>query len=166
MKILVTGGAGFIGSHIVDQYVSQGHDVVIVDNLSTGDKNQINPKAKFYVCDISSKDLQSVFEMERPEIVNHHAAQISVPYSVLHPVEDAQTNVIGMLNLLENCRRYQTRKIIFASSGGAVYGEAETVPTPETEIPRPQSPYAIHKLMGERYIDYYHSVYGLDYTVL
>lgn len=166
MKILVTGGAGFIGSHIVDRYILQGHEVVVVDNLSTGDRKQINPQAVFYHCDIESKELEIIFNNERPEVVSHHAAQISVPISMQYPISDASTNIVGMLNLLENCRKYAVRKIIFASSGGAVYGEASIVPTPETAILDPQSPYAIHKMMGEKYLELYQRSYQLEYTVL
>ncbi len=166
MKILVTGGAGFIGSHIVDQYISEGHDVVVVDNLSTGDKHQVNPNAQFYQCDINSGDLDTIFSNEKPQIVNHHAAQISVPYSVENPLIDATTNIMGMLNLLECCRKYHVQKVIFASSGGAIYGEAAEIPTPETCTPNPQSPYAIHKLIGENYLAFYKKTYNIQYTVL
>jgi UDP-glucose 4-epimerase len=166
MKILVTGGAGFIGSHIVDNYIENGNDVVVIDNLSTGDRHQVNQKAKFYQCDINSIEMDTIFAYEQPEIVNHHAAQISVPYSVENPLIDAQTNVLGMLNLLECCRKYKVKKVIFASSGGAIYGEAKEIPTPETYIPNPQSPYAIHKLMGEKYLAFYYVTYGLQFTVL
>lgn len=166
MKILVTGGAGFIGSHIVDQYVLEGHDVVVIDNLCTGDRQQVNQKARFYQCDIHSSELETIFAYEKPQVVNHLAAQISVPYSVEHPIQDAQTNIIGMLNLLENCRKYMVHKVIFASSGGAIYGEAQEIPTPETSITNPQSPYALHKSMGESYLLFYHRNYNIHYTIL
>jgi UDP-glucose 4-epimerase len=166
MKILVTGGAGFIGSHIVDQYISRGHEVVVVDNLSTGNIQQVNTRAHFYQCDINSKELDTIFSYEKPTIVIHHAAQISVPYSVENPLEDARTNIIGMLALLECCRKFKVGKIIFSSSGGAIYGEATEMPTPETCVTNPQSPYAIHKLTGEKYLAYYMANFNLNFTVL
>ena len=129
MKILVTGGAGFIGSHVVDGYIKAGHDVVVVDNLFTGKRENINPAARFYEIDIRSKGLEKIFETERPLIVNHHAAQISVPVSVENPIFDAEVNIIGLINLLQNCVKHGVRKIIFASSGGAIYGEAQEYPT-------------------------------------
>jgi len=166
MKILVTGGAGFIASHIVDKYIELGHDVVVVDNLSTGFKHNVNPKAKFYEIDIRSKELEQIFKDEKPEIVNHHAAQISVPVSVKEPELDAEVNVIGFLNILQNCVKYKVKKVIFISSGGAVYGEAEEYPTTENYDPKPLSPYAIHKYVSEKYLYFYNHQYGLKYTVL
>lgn len=166
MKILVTGGAGFIASHIVDKYIELGHEVVVVDNLSTGFKHNVNPKAKFYEIDIRSKELEQIFKDEKPEIVNHHAAQISVPVSVKEPELDAEVNVIGFLNILQNCVKYKVKKVIFISSGGAVYGEAEEYPTTENYDPKPLSPYAIHKYVSEKYLYFYHHQYGLKYTVL
>lgn len=166
MKILVTGGAGFIASNIVDKYIELGHEVVVVDNLSTGFKHNVNPKAKFYEIDIRSKELEQVFKDEKPEIVNHHAAQISVPVSVKEPELDAEVNAIGFLNVLQNCVKYKVKKVIFISSGGAVYGEAEEYPTTENYDPKPLSPYAIHKYVSEIYLYFYHHQYGLKYTVL
>jgi UDP-glucose 4-epimerase len=166
MKILVTGGAGFIGSHIVDKYIRVGHDVVVVDDLSTGDKNQVNQQAKFYQCDINSPELMKIFSNERPQLVSHHAAQISVPYSVENPIADARTNINGMLSLLECCRKTKIEKVIFSSSGGAIYGEASVIPTPEASETNPQSPYAIHKLTGEKYLAFYLANYDLNFTVL
>ena len=166
MKILVTGGAGFIASHIVDKYIELGHDVVVVDNLSTGFKHNVNPKAKFYEIDIRSKELEQIFKEEKPDIVNHHAAQISVPVSVKKPELDAEVNAIGFLNILQNCVKYKVKKVIFISSGGAVYGEAEEYPTTENYDPKPLSPYAIHKYVSEKYLYFYNHQYGLKYTVL
>ncbi|MEA2095185.1 MAG: NAD-dependent epimerase/dehydratase family protein [Candidatus Cloacimonadota bacterium] len=166
MKILVTGGAGFIASHIVDKYIELGHDVVVVDDLSTGFKHNVNTKAKFYKIDIRSKELEQIFKEEKPEIVNHHAAQISVPVSVKEPELDAEVNAIGFLNILQNCVKYEVKKVIFISSGGAVYGEAEEYPTTENYDPKPLSPYAIHKYVSEKYLYFYHHQYGLKYTVL
>jgi len=166
MKILVTGGAGFIASHIVDKYIELGHEVVVVDNLSTGFKHNVNPKAKFYEMDIRSKELEQIFNDEKPEIVNHHAAQISVPVSVKEPELDAEVNAIGFLNILQNCVKYKVKKVIFISSGGAVYGEAKEYPTTEDYDPKPLSPYAIHKYVSEKYLYFYNHQYGLKYTVL
>ena len=166
MKILVTGGAGFIGSNVVDKFIESGHEVVIVDNLSTGKKENINPQAKFYEIDIRSENLEEIFKQEKPDIVDHHAAQISVPVSVREPLLDADVNALGFLNILQNCVRFQTKKVIFISSGGAIYGEAEEYPTSEKYEPQPLSPYAIHKFISEKYLQYYHHQFGLNYTVL
>lgn len=166
MKILVTGGAGFIGSNVVDAYIGAGHDVVVVDNLYSGKRENLNPGAKFYLLDIRSPELKKVFELERPEVVNHHAAQMSVPASVEDPAFDADVNVMGLINLLEAARATGTKKVIFISSGGAIYGEAEEYPTSEAYNPRPLSPYAITKFVSERYLDFYSHQYGLDYTTL
>jgi len=166
MKILVTGGAGFIASHVVDKYIKLGHEVVVVDNLSSGFKHNVNPKAKFYEIDIRSKELEQIFKNEKPEIVNHHAAQISVPVSVKEPEFDAEVNAVGFLNILQNCVKYKVKKVIFISSGGAVYGEAEEYPTTESYDPKPLSPYAIHKYVSEKYLYFYNHQYGLKYTVL
>ncbi len=166
MKILVTGGAGFIASHVADAYVEAGHDVVILDNLSTGKRENLNPAAKFYHLDICDPGIASVFAAEKPDLVNHHAAQISVPLSVEEPLLDAEINVKGMLNLLQNCVKHNVNKVIFSSTGGAIYGEAEEYPTSEAYAPRPLSIYAIDKLAGENYLHFYRQHYGLDYTVL
>jgi UDP-glucose 4-epimerase len=166
MRILVTGGAGFIGSHVVDSYIREGNEVVVVDNLFTGKKENINSSAKFYLIDIRSELLKEVFEREKPEIVNHHAAQPSVPASVEDPLLDADVNVLGLLNVLECSVKYGARKIIFISSGGAIYGEQEIFPTPEDYPPCPSSPYAISKFVSEHYLNFYRNHYGLDFTVL
>jgi UDP-glucose 4-epimerase len=165
-KVLVTGGAGFIASHIADRYISEGYDVVIVDDLSSGRIANINPRAVFHKMDIREKGISSVFEKERPDIVNHHAAQMDVRRSVSDPLFDADVNIIGMLNLLENSIKYDVRKFIFASSGGAVYGEQEAFPAPESHPTNPISPYGISKLAGEKYLFYYKEVHGLDYAAL
>jgi len=166
LKILVTGGAGFIGSHVVDGYIKAGHDVVVVDNLFTGKRENINPEAKFYEIDIRSKGLEKIFEREKPLIVNHHAAQISVPVSVENPIFDAEVNIFGLINILQACVKYGVKKIIFASSGGAIYGEAQEYPTSEKYPPLPLSPYAITKLTSEYYLEFYRHQYGLNYTIL
>ena len=166
MKILVTGGAGFIASHVVDKYIELGHEVVVIDNLSTGVIENVNSKAKFYHQDICSPDILEVFKKEQPEIVNHHAAQISVPISVKNPFLDLDVNGKGFLNILENCVKQNVKKVIFISSGGAIYGEASEYPTSETYSPKPLSPYAIHKYLSEIYLHYYHEAFNLKYTVL
>jgi len=166
VKILVTGGAGFIGSNVVDGYIAAGHDVVVVDNLFTGKKSNLNPKARFYELDIRSPEVGEIFQREKPEILNHHAAQISVPASVSDPLFDADVNLRGFLNLLENAVKHKTRKVIFISSGGAIYGEAEEYPTSERYSPKPLSPYAVTKLCSEFYLGYYRHQYGLEYTIL
>ena len=166
MKVLVTGGAGFIGSNVVDAYIEAGHEVVVVDNLYTGRRENIHPKARFYLMDIRSRELYKLLEYERPEVINHHAAQISVPASVRDPIFDASVNIEGFINVLEAARRVKTHKIIFISSGGAIYGEAKEYPTSEAYPPQPLSPYAIAKAVSEDYLAFYQHQYGLDYTVL
>ncbi len=166
MKILVTGGAGFIGSNVVDGYIEEGHEVVVVDNLISGRKENVNPKARFYQLDIRSAEIRDVIKEERPEVINHHAAQISVPDSVKDPIYDADVNIKGFLNILEAAVTYGVRKIIFISSGGAIYGDAEEYPTSEQYQPKPLSPYAITKYTSEHYLAYYKHQYGLEYVTL
>jgi len=166
MKILVTGGAGFIGSNVVDGYLREGHEVVVVDDLSGGTKENVSPAATFYREDIRSSRIKEIFKKERPEILNHHAAQISVPASVEDPLNDADINIKGFLNLLESAVKYGTRKVIFISSGGAIYGEAEEYPTSENYPPQPLSPYAVAKFCSEKYLAFYKHQYGLEYTTL
>ena len=166
MKILVTGGCGFIASHIVDAYVANGYEVVIVDNLSFGKRENRNEKAQLYVTDICSVDLEDIIKSEKPDIVNHHAAQISVPQSVEEPLYDAEVNIKGTIRLLELSKKYNVAKFIFASTGGAIYGEADTVPTDENYVPEPASPYAISKFAAEKYIKFYNRQYGLKFMIL
>ena len=166
MKILVTGGAGFIGSNIVDRYIELGHEVVIVDDLSSGKKDNINPKAVFYEINIQSDELKEVFDKHNFDVVNHHAAQIDVRKSVDDPVYDAQINVIGLLNLLENCRKFDVKKVVFISSGGVVYGDPENKPPTEDYPFAPESPYGVTKMVGEYYVRYYSKVHGLRFTAL
>jgi len=166
MKILVTGGAGFIGSNVVDGYVREGHEVVVVDDLSSGKRENVNPSARLHVCDIRSAEIQEIMAAEKPDLLNHHAAQVSVPFSVTDPVKDADINIKGLLNLLQNAVRSGVKKVIFISSGGAVYGEAPDYPTPESCPPLPLSPYAISKFVSERYVAWYRHAYGLQYTIL
>ena len=165
-KILVTGGAGFIGSTLVDKLINEGNEVVVIDDLSSGKKSYINPQAKFYELDICSPKVAKMFAKEKFDFVYHLAAQIDVRKSVASPEYDNRINVLGGLNIIENCRQNQVKKIIFSSTGGAIYGEAEEIPTPETYFTYPLSPYGIHKLTLEKYLNYYHQVYGLNYTVL
>lgn len=166
MKILVTGGAGFIGSNVVDAYIEQGHDVIVVDNLYSGKMKNLNPDAKFYLMDIRSDEIKKVLELEKPDVINHHAAQISVPYSVEDPRFDADVNIQGFVNILESAKNTGVKKVIFISSGGAIYGEAEEYPTSEKYPPQPLSPYAIAKSVSEDFLYFYRHQYGLDYTVL
>lgn len=161
MKILVTGGAGFIGSHVVDRFVREGHQVVVVDNLSMGRREYVNPGAKLYALDIRSPRLAEVFEAERPEVVDHHAAQMDLRRSVRDPAFDAQVNILGSLNLLECCRRVGVKRLLFASTGGAIYGDGALLPTPEDHPTRPASPYGISKLAVEHYLACWEAVHGI-----
>lgn len=167
MKVLVTGGAGFIGSHIVDGYLVEGHNVVVIDNLSSGKKENIHKKTKFYCLDITDKaKLKNIFEAEHFDIVNHHAAQIDVRKSVSDPLFDAHTNIIGLLNLLQNSVAHRVKRFIFASSGGVIYGDDAVLPIQEHAKKNPLSPYGISKLTSEYYLNFYHTVYGLSFTIL
>ncbi|OQY45105.1 MAG: UDP-glucose 4-epimerase [Desulfobacteraceae bacterium 4572_87] len=166
MKILVTGGAGFIGSNVVDGYIDAGHDVLILDNLYTGKRSNVNPQARFYELDIRSPEAAGVILHEKPDILNHHAAQMSVPASVSDPGFDADVNIRGFLNLLEAAVKSGVKKVVFISSGGAIYGDADEYPTSEFYIPKPLSPYAVTKYSSEHYLEYYRHQYGLDYTTL
>jgi len=165
MKILVTGGAGFIGSHVVDLMIEAGHDVVVVDNLSTGRQRNLNPKARFYQVDIREPELRYVFEQEKPDVVDHHAAQMNVRRSVTDPLYDADVNIRGSVHLLELCREFHVRKIIYISSGGAVYGEPVYLPCDEEHPVRPLCPYGLTKFAFELYLYIYQQNYGIDYTV-
>jgi UDP-glucose 4-epimerase len=162
MKVLVTGGAGFIGSHLVDRLVLEGHEAVVVDNLATGKRRNINRAARFYKMDIQSWRLERVFRNERPNVVMHLAAQMDVRKSVEDPMFDAQVNVLGTLNVLQQAVKHGVRKVVFSSSGGAIYGEQEAYPAPETHVTRPLSPYGLSKLCGEQYLSYFQRVSGLQ----
>jgi UDP-glucose 4-epimerase len=166
MKILVTGGAGFIGSHVVEAYLAAGHQVVVVDDLSSGSRSNVPAGAGFYLMSVGASELRRIFEIERPDVVNHHAAQISVTVSVREPVRDATINGIGLLNVLECSRQAGVKKFIFISSGGAIYGEAGNRKVAEDHPPAPLSPYAIHKLLGENYLRFYGVQHGLAWTAL
>jgi len=166
MKVLVTGGAGFIGSHIVDALIEQGHEVAIVDNLSTGFVENANPHARFYKMSVCEPNLADVFEQERPEVVIHQAAQMVIQRSVADPIFDTKENIIGSLNVILNCIRFGVRKIIYASSGGAVYGEPVNLPVKEDHPINPVSQYGVSKHTVEHYLYVYGAQYGLNYVVL
>jgi UDP-glucose 4-epimerase len=166
MNILVTGGAGFIGSHITSAYIDAGHKVVVVDNLSSGERRFINPKATFFELDILDPEIETVLINEQIEVINHHAAQISVSESVSNPVFDANTNIVGTLKLLKYAESLNIKKFIFASTGGAMYGEQETFPASEDHPCQPLSPYGISKLSAEKYLNYFNQEYGLNTTIL
>ena len=167
MKILVTGGAGFIASHLVDRLVADGHHVVIVDNLSAGRKENVNPKALFYEVDICDEvSLEEVFKKEKPEIVDHHAAHVNVRKSVEMPAYDANINILGSLNLCELSKKYQVKKFIYVSTGGAVYGEPKELPVKETCPVEPLSQYGVSKHTVEHYLSIFYKLYGLDFTIL
>lgn len=166
MKILITGGAGFIASHVADAYIEIGHEVVIVDNLSTGEKKNLNPKAKFIKADITDKKkIQDIIKKERPDVINHHAAHIQVGYSVKNPQFDAENNIIGLLNIMEAAKEIPVKKVIMAATGGAMYGNKVT-PFNEEMKAEPLSPYGISKRAGELYLNYYHELYKIPFISL
>lgn len=165
--VLVTGGAGFIGSHIVDLFIENNYRVVVVDDLSSGREENLNKDAQFYKLNITDKKgLEGVFQQERPDYISHQAAQISVSLSVRDPLFDAQTNILGSLNLLQCCVDYQVKGIVFASSGGTIYGEPEHFPISEAHPLQPLSPYGISKVTVEHYLDFYRKNYNLPYVSL
>ena len=165
-KALVTGGAGFIGSHVADRLLQQGFHVAVVDNLSTGKRENVSQSAAFYNVDIRSRKLAGVFRLERPEVVFHLAAQASVPGSIARPVEDARNNVLGSLNLLEQCKRYKVERFIYSSTGGALYGDPQQLPCAETHPIRPVSPYGASKFAAEVYVGCYATLGGFRYVIL
>lgn len=165
-KILVTGGAGFIGSHVVDLFVSHGYEVVIVDDLSTGRASNLNPAAKFYQTDIRDPKIREVFEVERPDFISHHAAQMDVRRSVAQPLFDADVNILGSINLIECAKEFNVKHFIYISTGGAVYGEPETLPCDEMHPINPICQYGASKHTVEHYLYMYNVNYGLQYTVL
>jgi UDP-glucose 4-epimerase len=165
LKALVTGGAGFIASHITDAYVDKGYKVFVLDNLFSGYEKNINPKAEFIKADIGD-DLTKLFEKEKFDLVNHHAAQMDVRKSVADPAFDANTNIIGTINILQNSVKTGVKKFVFASTGGAVYGEQEYFPADEKHSTNPLSPYGISKLAVEKYLHFYGKQYGFNYTIL
>jgi len=167
MKILVTGGAGFIGSHLVDALIAKNHKVVVVDNLSSGKKKFINGEAKFYKMSVISPKLKEVFKKEKPEIVYHLAAQKSVPFSMAHPLQDATENIWGALKVIENAVAFKVKKLVYFSTGGAMYNESKQLPYKETASENPGSPYGLAKLTVDNYLRYfYSSIHKLNYVSL
>jgi UDP-glucose 4-epimerase len=166
MRILVTGGAGFIGSHVVDAYIDAGHDVIVVDDLSTGKRESLHPRARFIPADIQDPAVRQLIVSEKIEVVNHHAAQMDVRRSVADPLFDARVNILGLLNVLEGAREAGVKKVIFASSGGTVYGEQEVFPASEEHPTCPISPYGVSKRSGEHYLYFYSVEYGIPYIAL
>jgi|SRR5450759_377184 UDP-glucose 4-epimerase len=166
MKILVTGGAGFIGSHVVDLFLSNGYEVVIVDNLSTGRESNLNPKATFYKVDIRDPKLEDIFAREQPDYISHHAAQMDVRRSVAQPLFDAEVNILGSLNVIECARSYGVKKFVYISSGGAAYGEPVYLPCDENHPINPICQYGASKHTVEHYLYMYRVNYGLEYSVL
>ncbi len=166
MKAIVTGGAGFIGSHMVDLLLEEGWDVAVIDDLSSGRRTNVNPKAGFHQADIASHEITAIFGKERPAVVFHFAAQISVAVSVRDPLKDARTNIIGAVNLLESCVACGAEKFVFSSSGGTVYGEVPGAPAKEDTPFSPFSPYGINKMAIEYYLNFYDKQHGLKYTSL
>jgi UDP-glucose 4-epimerase len=167
VKILVTGGAGFIGSHVVDAYIAAGHELAVLDNLATGREENINPAAKFYRVDVrDATQVQHAFADFKPDAVNHHAAQSEVPKSVADPGHDAAINVVGGLNVLRACLDNSARKVVFSSTGGALYGEPDVVPADEDHPIRPLSPYGTSKFAFEQYLATFARTFGLNYTTL
>ncbi len=168
MRILVTGGAGFIGSHTVDALVAaKSHDLALLDDLSTGKREQLDPSVRFHHADIRNADeVRLVIDRERPEVLIHLAAQMDVRKSVAEPAFDAEVNIGGFLNLMESGREKGLRRVIFASTGGAIYGEQERFPCDEQHPCRPLSPYGVAKLATEAYLFFYKMQYGIDYVAL
>jgi UDP-glucose 4-epimerase len=167
MRILVTGGAGFIGSHLVDRFVADGHDVVALDDLSSGKAAQVNARARLVAADVRGKEARAAVLAFAPEVVCHHAAQMDVRRSVVDPAFDADVNLVGLNNVVEAARQGGALvHVLFASSGGAMYGEQETYPAPESHPTRPESPYGLAKAVSEQYLDWYRRFYGIGYTAL
>ena len=166
MRVLVTGGAGFIGSHLSDRLLALGHEVAVVDDLSTGKTENLPTEARFHELDIGDKALADVFAAHEPELVFHHAAHADVTSSVRDPGHDESANILGSLNLLEFCRTHEVRKFVYASTGGALYGEPSRIPAPESHPIHPLSPYGVSKHVVEQYLYVYRVNHGLDYTVL
>jgi UDP-glucose 4-epimerase len=165
-KILVTGGAGFIGSHVVDLFLAKGYEVVVLDDLSTGRISNLNPEAKFYQIDIRSPEIRDVFAAEKPDYISHHAAQMDVRRSVAQPLFDADVNILGSINLIACAREFEVKHFVYISSGGAAYGEPERLPCDEEHPINPICQYGASKHTVEHYFYMYYVNYGLNYTVL
>ena len=163
---LVTGGAGFIGSHLVDELLNSGRRVIVVDNLSSGQLKNINSNCVFMHGDITSDALDSIFEKEKPSLVFHLAAQSSVAISSNKPLLDASTKILGTLKILENCNKHGVKKLIYSSTGGAIYGEPPELPVDESTAPRPISNYGVSKFQGEQFIELYHKLHNVNYCIL
>lgn len=166
MKIVVTGGAGFIASHIVDAYIQLGHEVYIIDDFSTGQRRNLNSSAQILNLDIADPKAAKAVAEIKPDVLNHHAAQMDVRRSVADPTFDARINIIGFINLLEASKDAGVKRVIFSSSGGAVYGDREPIPASEEHETLPLSPYGVSKLTGELYLGYYNMAFGLPYVAL
>jgi UDP-glucose 4-epimerase len=166
MRVLVTGAAGFIGSHVCDALLARGHEVLALDDLSSGRRENLDPRMRLILADVRSREAAAAIEAARPQALCHLAAQISVRHSVEDPGRDAERNVLGLINVLEAARRAGAKKIVFSSTGGAIYGEQDVHPAPETHRLRPASPYGCAKAAGELYLGYYHRQYGLGYVAL
>ena len=166
MKIVVTGGAGFIASHIVDAYLHQGHEVHVIDDFSTGRRLNLNPTALLHEFNVADAGAAEVIQKIKPDVLNHHAAQMDVRHSVEDPLFDARVNILGFLNLLEACKKAGTDRVIFASSGGAIYGDEEPIPADEDHPKKPMSPYGVSKMTGELYLAYYSMAFGMRYVAL
>ena len=163
---LVTGGAGFIGSHLVDELLNSGRRVIVVDDLSSGQLKNINSNCVFMHGDITSDALDSIFEKEKPSLVFHLAAQSSVAISSDKPLLDASTNILGTLKIAENCYKHGVKKLIYSSTGGAIYGEPPELPVDESTAPKPISNYGVSKFQGEQFIELYHKLHNVNYCIL
>ncbi len=166
MRIIVTGGAGFIGSHVVDRYLELGHEVMVIDDLTTGKREYVHPDAVFFHMDILDPRIERIFKDFKPDVVSHHAAQISVIKSTQDPIYDAQINILGSLRIIQYCLKYDVQRFIFISTGGALYGNPQTLPCKEEHPAHPLSPYGVAKLSVEKYLYAYHINYGFPYVVL
>ena len=166
MNILVTGGAGFIGSHIVEQLLHGGHHVAVLDDLSTGKKLNLPPEVPLYVMDLLDPAVDDVFAKEQPDAITHQAAATSVPKSIADPMGSAKTNILGTIALLRACERHRVKRVVFASTGGALYGATDALPSPETHATKPLSPYGVSKLAGEQYLFSFHRLTGIPVTIL
>ncbi|HEV3234702.1 MAG TPA: NAD-dependent epimerase/dehydratase family protein [Candidatus Dormibacteraeota bacterium] len=166
MKVMITGGAGFIGSNIADRLAQEGHELIVLDDLSSGAREQVPGGANFYQMELDSRWIGRVVGREKPDAICHLGAQISVRRSVEDPYFDAHVNIMGSLQLIEAARRQNVKRFLFASTGGAIYGDTDVMPTPESHLAMPVSPYGTSKLSVEHYLHCFHSMYGLSYAAL